>query len=280
MMRQAIRTVAVLGGGPSGATLAALLARKGLRVVVFSRGKRPPIIVGESLVPAIVPFLRELGIEQEVASYSIWKGGATFVYNGHDRLSFRFHEVRGAKTTYSYNVPRDRFDASVLEAARRAGAAIVDHGARLVRDGDSDRLRLDEETVAAARAAGALDAQPDLIVDAGGRARLIPNLLGIPSDTGPRRDTALHAHLSGVEVEIEGNVHTDRLEHGWCWRIPLPGRVSVGFIVDTEYLRTFGDTIEEQYDNYLRRDPVIRDWAKPATRITPVVKYSNYQLLS
>jgi flavin-dependent dehydrogenase len=280
MGRQAIRTVAVLGGGPSGAALAALLARRGVRVAVFSRGRRPPVVVGESLVPAIVPFLRELGIEQEVASYSVWKGGATFVYDGESRLSFRFHEVRGAKTTYSYNVPRDRFDASVLDAAKRAGAAIVEHGARLVRDGGSDRLALDEETLAAARSAGALDGQPDLIVDAGGRARLIPNLLGIPSDTGPRRDTALHAHLSGVEVEIEGNVHTDRLEHGWCWRIPLPGRVSVGFIVDGEYLRTFGDTNEEQYDNYLRRDRVIRDWAKPATRITPVVRYSNYQLLS
>ena len=100
------RTVAILGGGPAGSTLATLLARAGFEVVMFARGGRPPIVVGESLVPAVVPFLRKLGVEDEVAGYSIWKGGATFVLSRETRLSFRFSEVRGARTTYSYNVPR------------------------------------------------------------------------------------------------------------------------------------------------------------------------------
>ncbi|HXV35800.1 MAG TPA: tryptophan 7-halogenase, partial [Myxococcota bacterium] len=130
----------MLGGGPAGATAAALLARAGVDVVLFTRSKRPPIIVGESLVPAIVPFLRELGIEEEVASYAIWKGGATFVHDKEYTQSFRFHEVRGAKTTYSYNVPRDRFDASVLGAARRSGVRVVEHAARLEREAQSDRV--------------------------------------------------------------------------------------------------------------------------------------------
>ena len=50
--------------------------------MLFARGKRPPIIVGESLVPAIVPYLRDLGVEQEIADYAVWKGGATFVIFG------------------------------------------------------------------------------------------------------------------------------------------------------------------------------------------------------
>jgi flavin-dependent dehydrogenase len=275
MGRGAPRSVAILGGGPAGATLATLLARGGLEPVLFARGKRPPIIVGESLVPAVVPFLRELGIEEEVAGYSIWKGGATFVFDRDARLSFRFDEVRGAKTTYSYNVPRDRFDASVLEAARRAGASVVEHSARVECAEAGDRVRLCDETLAAA--GDALRGQPDFIVDAGGRSRLLPGLLGIPSIDGKRRDTALHAHFEGIEVEIEGNVHTDRLEHGWLWRIPLPGRVSMGLVVDSDFIRKFGDTPEEQLDSYLRHDAVIRDFARPARRVTPVVKYTNYQ---
>jgi len=268
--------VAILGGGPAGATLAAFLARQGVDVCIFVRGKRPPIIVGESMVPAIIPYLRRLGIEEEVASYSVWKGGATFVFDRESRLNVRFDEVRGAKTTYSYNVPRDRFDASILGAAQRSGARVVEHSARVERDGDRDRVRLGEASLAAA----GWSEQPDWVVDAAGRTRTLTRLLGIPHLEGDRRDTALHAHFEGIEVEVPGNVHTDRLEHGWAWRIPLQGRVSMGLVVDGDYLRKFGDSPEEQMDSYLRHDPVIRDFARPARRVTPVVKYSNYQARS
>jgi flavin-dependent dehydrogenase len=105
--------------------------------------------------------------------------------------------------------------------------------------------------------------------------------MDVETIVGDRRDTALHAHLEGVQVEVEGNVHTDRLENaGWCWRIPLPDRVSFGFVIDSEAIRDFGSTPEEQFDNYLAFEPVVKDWAAPAKRITPVMKYSNYQLRS
>jgi flavin-dependent dehydrogenase len=273
-MGKSPRTVAILGGGPAGASLGARLARRGLDVVLFSSGQRPELVVGESLVPAIVPHLRDLGIEDEVASYGIYKGGATFLFDTRGRLSFRFEEVIGARTNYAYNVPRDRFDASVLGAARRAGVSVVEATGRLERDGE-DSVRLSADTLAAA--GPALRRQPDLVVDAGGRRRTLPRLLGIPCIDGDRRDTALHAHFEGVEVEIPGNVHTDRLEHGWAWRIPLRGRVSLGIVVNSEVLRKFGDTPEEQLDNFLRQDTAIRDFARPARRVTPVIKYTNYQ---
>jgi len=268
-----IERIVIVGGGPSGATLGARLARAGREVVLFARGKRPPIIVGESLVPAIVPYLRELGIEDEVAGYSIRKEGATFVFDRESRLDIRFDEVRRARTTYSYNTPRDRFDASVLEAARRAGVRVVEEACTLEREGDSDRIRLADASLEAS----GLSAQPDFIVDAGGRSRNVIRLLDIPYIDGDRRDVALHAHFEGIEVEIEGNVHTDRLGQGWSWRIPLPGRVSLGLVVDAQTARKFGDTAEEQLDNFLAQDPVIGDYARPARRVTPVVRYSNYQ---
>jgi hypothetical protein len=73
-------------------------------------------------------------------------------------------------------------------------------------------------------------------------------------------------------------VHSDRLERGWAWRIPLPGRVSVGLVVPNEHLKRFGEGAEEQYDGLLRADPITSLWAPSATRITPVIKYTNYQL--
>ncbi len=264
-----------------------MLARAGMRVVVFVRGKRPPLLIGESLVPAIVPFLRELGIEDEVRRYAVHKPGATWIFNPGDDVSFEFARVRKAKHRYAYNVPRDLFDASFAGAAARAGAAIVEHTARLEIAGP-DRVRLADETLAATdglfddgpRGAGRGATQPDLVVDATGRARLVSNLLKLPFERGDREDTALFAHLDGVPLVLPGNVHTERLHRGWAWRIPLPGRVSVGIVVDSEHLRTFGDTIEQQFDAYLRSDPATAPWAAGARRLTPVVKYTNYQLVS
>ncbi|MBW2290158.1 MAG: FAD-dependent monooxygenase, partial [Deltaproteobacteria bacterium] len=157
------RTIAIVGAGPAGSALATFLRAEGLDVVLFAHGKRQPLIVGESLVPACIPFIRRMGIEEEIAAYSNWKGGATFVFGRDESMSVRFDEVRGAKTTYSYNVPRDRFDASCLEAARRSGARVVEQAAVLERDGSSDRLRLAGESL---DAAGLGERQPDFIVDA------------------------------------------------------------------------------------------------------------------
>ena len=170
-----IQPVAILGGGPAGAALAFHLGRAGLDVTLFHRGKRPPLIVGESLVPAIVPHLQDLGVEEEVASYSIYKRGATFILNEEQELNVFFADVRGAKTPYAYNTPRDRFDATILDAAREY-ATVSETAAKLERDG-SDRVRLDETTLEAA--GPALSGQPDFIVDATGRNRALGQLMGI-----------------------------------------------------------------------------------------------------
>ncbi len=266
------RHVAILGAGPAGASLAAHLARGGVDVTLFDGGGRPPLVVGESLVPAVIPFLRRLGIEEEVAAYSVHKPGAIFRFGDDDLLAFRFDEVRRAQTPYAYNVPRDRFDRSVRDAAERAGARIVAARARVECDGDRVRLAPD-----ALDAAG-LREPPDFVVDAGGRGRLLAQRLGVPSVEGGRRDAALHAHLEGVTLIRPNDIHTDRLEHGWSWRIPLPGRVSVGLVMDPAVLREFGADAEEQFDAYLRHDPMLSDWGVTAKRITPVVRYTNYQL--
>src|SRR5262245_57405154 len=54
--------VAIVGAGPSGSALAILLARQGDEVTLFDAESRPELLVGESLVPAVVPILRKLGI--------------------------------------------------------------------------------------------------------------------------------------------------------------------------------------------------------------------------
>ncbi len=273
-----IRAVAVLGGGPAASTLATLLAREGVRVAVFHQPKRAPLLIGESLVPAIIPILRLLGVEEQVRSFSTLKPGATFNIGPKVNFSFSFQQLTGGMPRYAYNTPRDLFDATLLENARRAGAQIIETAAKVERAMDTDRVQLSRGTLDAT--GGFFSGPPDLIVDATGRARLLPNLLGIPSRSGARRDTALFAHVDRAFLNHEGHVHTTRLDHGWSWRIPLPGRVSLGMVVGSEHLPRFGATKEERYDNLLRQDSVLRGVAGDAKRITPVLEFTNYQLVS
>lgn len=271
--------MAILGAGPAGASLAAHLLKANepgspaIRVTLFDGGERPALVVGESLVPAVIPFLARLGIEEEVASYSLFKPGALFRYSQEEVRAFRFDDVPGATTSYAYNVPRDRLDASIRDAALRAGAHFVPRHGRVERD-DGGRIRLGQQSLDDAGE----NEQPDFIVDASGRRRLVARLLDLPTVEGDRRDTALHAHLEGVGMITPNDIHTDRLEHGWSWRIPLPGRVSVGLVMDSATLREFGADAEEQFDAYLRHDPLLSDWGVTAKRITPVFRYTNYQL--
>ncbi|MCW5554335.1 MAG: tryptophan 7-halogenase [Verrucomicrobiae bacterium] len=273
-----IKTVAILGGGPAASTLATLLARAGLTVAIWHQPKHAPLIVGESLVPAIVPLLQKLGIEEEVRAFSTFKPGATFNLSDDVNFSFFFHQLTGATATYAYNVPRDRFDETLLTNAQRAGARVIEARAAVERVAGTDRVQLTRETLA--KANGFLADSPDLLVDATGRARLLPNLLAIPSREGGRKDTALFAHVDRAQLDHTGHVHTTRLDHGWSWRIPLPGRVSLGMVIGAEHLPQFGATKEARYDNLLKQDSVLSAVASDAQRLTPVMEYVNYQLVS
>ncbi len=294
-----IQTVAILGGGPAACTLAVLLQRRGIRTAIFHLPKRAPLLVGESLVPAIIPLLQLLGVEDEVRAYSTFKPGATFNIREPENYSFYFHQLIGT-TRYSYNTPRDQFDDTLLNAARKAGAKIIEAAAGVEKIPGTDRVRLSADTLAAAgdffadgapvsdpaslnttsRVGDRRSTQPDLIVDATGRVRLLSNLLKIPSTEGRRKDTALFAHVDQTLLDHEGHVHSTLLDHGWSWRIPLPGRVSLGIVIGSEHLPKFGATKEERYDNLLKQDSVLARVAKDSRRLTPVMEYTNYQLVS
>lgn len=272
-----IPDVAILGAGPAGSTLAALLSQRGFKVLVFDDAKRPELLVGESLVPATVPVMQQLGIEEKVRSYSQPKPGVTFLHRHGSRVDFTFGVVAGT-LPYAYNIPRPQFDDTLRERAEELGARFVTHRAT-VEKGDADReIRLADESLAAAGLTG----HPRLLIDATGRARLFARTLGIGAKTGERSDVAYFAHFEDFAHDFppEGQVVITIMDHGWSWRIPLPGRLSVGIVVHKDVAKTYGATPEERLEFALKAEPLLKEHAMHAKRVTPVMTYTNYQLVS
>jgi flavin-dependent dehydrogenase len=275
--------VAIVGAGPSGSALGILLARQGADVTLFDDGRRPELLVGESLVPAVVPILRRLGLEAETASFSRVKPGVSFIWAPGDRVSVTFNRFAPAVFPYAYNVPRPRFDDALFAGAIAAGVHHVRVRARLeptTAGASRAELALAPETLAAAPALGGR--QPDLIVDATGRARYAAHVLGIPARLGPRKDVAHFAHFEGFRWDdAPGQVLIARgAAGGWSWCIPLQERLSVGIVLGQDDAARLGRAPEERLDRAIATDPWLASIVGDGKRVTDVATYANYQMIS
>lgn len=276
--------IAIIGAGPAGATTAALLAKRGASVVILDDGKRPELVVGESLIPLMVSAFRELGIEEQVKSFGMHKPGVTFTIDDETEFKLSFQAVKGILPTYSYNVPRREFDQLLLDTALQSGATMVTTQVKL--DGphadgaDGAEVRLAPETLA--QIPGWDGAAPDFIIDASGRRRLTAKLLQLKAESGPRTDVAHFAHYTGCEPpDPDGQVIISRLKHGWSWRIPLTdGRLSIGVVMNKNAAKEFGATPEEQLEGVIESEPRLSAIGQKRQRVTPVATYANYQLIS
>ncbi len=276
-----ILRVAVLGSGPSGSALACMLARQGAEVTIFEHGRRPELVVGESLVPAVIPILRRLGIEEEIAAIGLMKPGASFVWSPTDRFSFTFARFAPAVPPYAYNVPRPRFDEVLLAKAIASGAQVVRTRARVERASRNTGTEIGLTAESLTAASHWRGRQPDLIVDATGRSRLVARMLDIPTQIGPRDDLAHFAHFEGFRwEEAPGQVVILRLKAGWSWCIPLRDKLSIGIVVGRKEADRLGATPEERLKTAIALEPALTKLAGKARRVSPVATYSNYQLIS
>lgn len=226
--------VVVIGGGPGGSTAATMLARKGWRVLLLEREHFPRHHVGESLLPASLPVLEELGVlpaVQEAGFLPKW--GATMVW-GKDETpwSWYFRETN-PRYPHAYQVWRPQFDQLLLENCRthgvevREGHQVVDVlfeadkaiGVRYTADGT----------------AGSVHA--DFVVDASGQGALLGRTLQVRRWDPSFQNLAIYGYFAGAHrlpAPDATNIFIESYPHGWFWHIPLhTGWMSVGAVVDS-----------------------------------------------
>jgi halogenation protein CepH len=235
-----VSEIVVIGGGPGGSTAATMLARAGHAVRLLERERFPRAHVGESLLPASMPILAELGVADAVAAAGFErKWGATMVWGtSPEPWSWYFRETNTTHP-HAYQVWRPTFDAILLDNARAAGVEVRERArvTEILTDGDAVRgVRWIDETTGAVT-----DDHPTLVVDASGQAALVGQALGLRRYDPAFRNMAVYGYVDGAARLPEPdatNILVESYDDGWLWVIPLhTGWASVGAVVDTEAAR-------------------------------------------
>ena len=276
--------VVVIGGGPAGSTVATLLSRAGFNVSVYERETFPRPHVGESLLPATLAILDDIGVLPLIEAEGFArKAGATMSWGRtSEPWSWYFRETNRRYPT-SFQVWRPRFDQILLEHSRAVGADVKEGmGVREVLfEGErATGVRLDDGTAVRAR----------MVVDASGQRSLAARQLGLKQWDGFFHNLALYAYFNDcphLPTPDDGNIFIESAKGGWSWKIPLADGVSsVGTVVDRDVgvrrIREAGSEayFAEQIAAASRtaamigdRRPngpvtVVRDWSYAASRMT------------
>ncbi len=287
-MRTETRDAVVVGGGPAGSTLAALIKLHApeRRVTILERAPGPRHHVGESLLPGLVPVLKELGVYDKVDAAGFpRKLGATYVW-GKDRepwendfndldmkeLIARFGKIPD-RLEYAWQVTRSVYDEILLTHAESLGVevvrgvqadAAVEKGGRLA----GVTARADDGAVTRWEA--------EFTADCSGQAGFLSRFRRVREYDPRLKNVSGYAYYRGAPWMFRYTGHPDKTKificskpAGWFWYIPLgPDLLSVGFVTTVERLKAGGGDLEALFERELASCAEIAPLLEKAERVT------------
>ena len=274
--------VLVVGGGPAGSTIAALLAERGENVVLLEKDRHPRFHIGESLLPFNLPLFEKLGVKEEIARIGMPKYGAEFVslYN-RGTAGFEFANAWDKGFPYAYQVRRSEFDHILLKNAAAKGATVIEE----CRVTDVVFPPEGGAVASASDATGQLRRwRAKFLVDASGRDTLLANHFQIKQRNPKHASAAIFGHFAGarrLSGKAQGNISLFWFDHGWCWFIPLAdGTTSVGAVCRPAYLKSRKTDLAAFFMATIALCPPLAERLKHAQLVSPVTGTGNYSYRS
>jgi tetracycline 7-halogenase / FADH2 O2-dependent halogenase len=308
--------VAILGSGIAGSTLAAILARNQLRVLLIEAGVHPRLAIGESLVPETsmrfkvialrygVPEIAALGTFHKIRDFvgpsSGVKRSFAFAYHreGEPHRASETNELPTLTAPFGPDphLFRQDVDAWLTAVALRYGADVRQETRIKNLEFQKDKVVLTTDRGQTFTAA--------CVIDGTGYKSLIANMYGL-RDKEPRFTTdtrTIFTHM--VDVPSYDLIGPKREEHGmpvplgestlhhvsdggWIWVIPFDNHrdstnplCSVGLTLDRRKHPETGMDGEEEFRRWVNRYPsMARHFAK-AKAVRPWVSTGRLQYSS
>jgi flavin-dependent dehydrogenase len=270
--------VLVVGGGPAGSTIAALLAERGQDVVLLEKDRHPRFHIGESLLPFNLTLFRQLGVAEEVERIGLQKWGVDFISPAHRRsVTLQFGEAWDKHLPYSFQVRRSELDHILIRNAAAKGARVTE-GCRVT---GLDLEGTDGVEVLSKNEAGHENRwRARFLIDASGRDTLIANKLSLKGRNRRHASAAIYGHFTGTHRQhgrSEGNISIFWFDHGWIWFIPLAdGTTSVGAVVPPHYLKTRKTDVTSFFEETISGSPELMERLAHATLTGPATATGNY----
>jgi flavin-dependent dehydrogenase len=272
--------VFVIGGGPAGSTVAALLAERGFRVVVAEKDRHPRFHIGESLLPMNLPLFDRLGVHEQIARIGIVKRAAELNSPRHEApVSFDFGQAWDKGFPYAYQVRRSEFDQILFEHCLRRGATGLQDCRVIEVDVSSDPVRL-----AVRHGDGRVErCEARFVVDASGRDTFLGHKLALKRRHPKHASAALFGHFrhaTRLPGDAEGNISLFWFDHGWSWFIPLKdGTTSVGAVCPPDYLKTRRSDPTRFLLDTIELCPALAQRLRGAELVAPATATGNYSYL-
>ncbi len=290
--------IGIIGGGPAGSSMAAYLAKAGVKCVVFEKELFPRPHVGESLVPSSTRVFKDLDFLQQMEDAkfphkfgAVWTTDDKSIPFGHDleglgpdcNVDIRFEERMqpGVDKNYTYHVDRGKFDLMLLQHANKLGATIYD-GVKVNRV-DFDPAHPD---IHFSMGSKEMSVNCKMVVDASGRQTFLGNQLKLKVKDPVFDQYAIHSWFDGYDRSVFAKrdtnldyiyIHFLPISNTWIWQIPITDSVtSLGVVTQKKNFAKTREDREKFFWESVGTRPMIEETLRKSQRIRPFKEEGDY----
>jgi FADH2 O2-dependent halogenase len=277
--------VIIIGGGPAGSALGALLAQDGRRAIILEKDIHPRNHVGESLTPSTNLVFDRIGFMDKMDDAGFihkpgtgWNAPRSPLWKFVEIWLFEF-PIPGTPRPYTFNVERDEMDTLLLRHAHDSGAKVLQGVSVqnvLFEDGRATGVRV-KVTDGWER-----DLSAKIVVDASGRRSLLAKQLDMRHHDPNFNQFCIYSWFRGVKEppeRLKGFTlfYFIGMNQAWSWHIPLrDGKASMGVVVDKRDFEKSGKSHEDFFMSLVARNRTFTDAMKNAERIRPYWIEADY----